>query len=162
MVQQKHRLFAAVVGVVALLVAAGVAPAPTDASTTAPTTLAAPHQYVGYGYYGFPSPTWGARGPAVNYPGSGAAAWLGFSAPYSSSGFPYGGFAFPYLAYANPYAAYTQFAPGATRADAYPGSPGVPATDGGPGSESVSGQAAAAAPSGPRIIWDTTGYYVIP
>ncbi|HLH24786.1 MAG TPA: hypothetical protein VK066_19870 [Chloroflexota bacterium] len=117
------RIFAAAVAGAALLAVMSAAPAPAAAATVPAATSAAPHQYVGYGYYGYPSPYGGLSAPAVNYPGSGASAWFGYSYPYSSSGYPYGGYAYPYVAYSNPYAAYQY---GVTTTSPYSVSPGYP------------------------------------
>jgi hypothetical protein len=164
------RKFAAAVGTVALLAVAGAAPATIVAATlptAAPASTAAatiptaaptvPHQYVGYGYYGFPSPSTSLPWQAVNYPGSGASAWLGFSAPYSSAGYPYGGYAQPYVAYAYPYAVSAYGAGGSP----YSGSPSYPYTGWGASYGNAYGPTAAA-PSGSGSYWDNTGYYVVP
>ena len=162
MTRQNRGLFEAVAGMAALLAVSGAAPAPAVAASTGPAA-AGVHQYVSYGYYGFPSPYYGPPWPAVNYPGSGASAWLGYSAPYSTAGFPYGGYAYPYLAYANPYAAYATFAAGAGGGSPYTGSPGYPYTAWGGSYGSASGPTVTPPqPSEPRIYWDSTGYYVIP
>ena len=155
-------IVAATLSAVALLTAAGTAPA-ASAATTPGAAGAALHQYVGYGYYGFPSPFTPLQFPAVNYPGSGVSAWFGYSAPFSSSGFPYGGYAYPYIAYANPFAVYGY---GSAAGGPYAGSPGYPYTVWGSSYGNAAGPTAAGptatTPSDPTTYWDSTGYYVLP
>jgi hypothetical protein len=155
------RGFAAALGAVALLATAGAAPRAAAAATMPTHEAAAPHQYVGYGYYGFPSPYTPFQSQAVNYPGSGAAAWIGYSAPYSSSGYPYGGYAYPYVAYGNPSTAYAY---GSAVGGPYSGGPGNPYTAWGAGYGNAAGPTAAGPTAVPPIdsgtYWDSTGYYV--
>ncbi|HZS02008.1 MAG TPA: hypothetical protein VFE37_25045 [Chloroflexota bacterium] len=158
MIRSYCRLAAAAIGVAALLGAASAAPGAAAAATIPGAAAPAPHQYVGYGYYGFPPPYPVLPWTAVNYPGSGAAAWLGYSFPYSTAGYPYGGYALPYVAYAYPYAAYAY---GGAAGSPYVGSPAYPYTawDGAYGTASGP---TTASPSGPTVYWDATGYYVLP
>lgn len=101
------------VAAIAALLGVALAAAPSAAATAGPAANR-PAQYVGYGYYGYPGPA-GLPTPALGYPGSGAAAWLGPAIPYVypsvTYGYPPAGFTYPDLS---------------TVTSPYVGSPGYP------------------------------------
>ena len=151
--------FAVALGAAALLATVGAAPHAASAATMPAHAATAPHQYVGYGYYGFPSPYTPFQSQAVNYPG--AAAWIGYSAPYSS-GYPYGGYAYPYIAYGNPGHGVCVWQRGGRAVRWQRGQPVHHV--GGRGDGNAACLMAAGPTAGPPIdtatYWDNTGYYV--